>query len=68
MCGGVLGDMAGVPTVALMPCLPAWPLLQAALPAVRSSLTLTGACNNEIYGGRCMIDAKALGGCLVAWP
>ena len=24
-------------------------------------MTITGACNNAIYGGRCMIDAKALG-------
>lgn len=33
---------------------------QSALPAVKASVTITGNCNDAIYAGRCLIDAKAI--------
>lgn len=42
-----------------MPCVSAD--VQAALPPVKASITISGNCNDAIYGGRCLIDAKALG-------
>ncbi|KAL4424301.1 hypothetical protein ABPG75_001602 [Micractinium tetrahymenae] len=33
---------------------------QAALPPIQASVTITGNCNDAIFGGRCLIDAKAI--------
>ncbi|EFN53548.1 hypothetical protein CHLNCDRAFT_53713 [Chlorella variabilis] len=35
--------------------------LQSVLPAVKASVTITGNCNDDIFGGRCLLDGKALG-------
>ena len=34
--------------------------LQAALPAIKASLTVTGKCENAIFKGRCLLDGKAI--------
>ena len=31
------------------------------LPAITRSITITGACNDGIFGGRCLLDGKAIG-------
>ncbi|PSC74203.1 root cap family [Micractinium conductrix] len=33
---------------------------QAALPAIKASLTVTGKCENAIFKGRCLLDGKAI--------
>lgn len=42
--------------------------LQAALPPIQASVTITGNCNDAIFGGRCLIDAKAISQCTRRLP
>ena len=50
-----------LPCPPLLICWPPWHALQAVLPPIKASVTITGNCNDAIYGGLCLIDAKALG-------